>query len=353
MKTIYCITGANGHLGNVLVQKLCLLGHQVRALMLPGDQSHLAPCPQLTIYQGDICEQDTLTAFFDCPPDSELVVIHAAGIVSIASKVQRNVYDVNVNGTKNIIAMCLAHRVRRLVHVSSVHALKEQRQGCWIYEQTKFDPVHVVGAYAKTKAEATQAVLDSVEQGLDAVIVHPSGILGPFDYGHGHLTQMVEDYLNGRLKACVRGGYDFVDVRDVADGIIAAAEKGKKGACYILSNHYMPVEDLLYLVHKVSGKRPIRIVLPMWFAKGTAGLSELYYKLLHQKPLYTSYSLYTLTSNGLFCHDKATEELGYQPRPLIETVEDTATFLYAEGRIHDKKHRLTLKQPAHLQSMLP
>ncbi|MFR7473634.1 MAG: NAD-dependent epimerase/dehydratase family protein [Christensenellales bacterium] len=119
--------------------------------------------------------------------------------------------------------------------------------------------------------------MDSVKQGLDAVIVHPSGILGPFDYGHGHLTQMVENYLNGHLKACVRGGYDFVDVRDVADGIIAAAEKGKKGACYILSNHYMPVEDVIVsgaqgqrqapnphrAAHVVCQRnsRPIRIVL--------------------------------------------------------------------------------------------
>ena len=325
MKTIYCITGANGHLGNVLVQKLCLLGHQVRALMLPGDQSHLAPCPQLTIYQGNICEQDTLTAFFDCPPDSELVVIHAAGIVSIASKVQKNVYDVNVNGTKNIIAMCLAHRVRRLVHVSSVHALKEQRQGCWIYEQTKFDPAHVVGAYAKTKAEATQAVLDSVKQGLDAVIVHPSGILGPFDYGHGHLTQMVENYLNGHLKACVRGGYDFVDVRDVAAGCIAAAEKGKTGECYILSNRHYEVKEVLQMVKEVQGGRRLP-VLPMWLARAAAPGFEWLAKHRSQRPLYTRYSLHTLQSNDKFSHDKATRELGYHPRDLFQTIRDTVRW---------------------------
>ncbi len=353
MKTIYCVTGANGHLGNVLVQKLCLLGHQVRALMLPEDTCHLTPNSLLSVYQGDICNPESLSAFFECPTDCQLIVIHAAGIVSIASKVDPTIYKVNVQGTKNIVSLCLKHSVKRIVYVSSVHAIEEQKQGCWIHEPPHFDPTKVIGAYAKTKAEASQVVLDAVQQGLDAVIVHPSGILGPFDYGHGHLTQMVEDYLNGRLKACVRGGYDFVDVRDVANGIIAACTKGRKGECYLLSNHYMSVEDLLYLLHKVSGKRSIRIVLPMWFAKATAGLSELYYKLLHQKPLYTSYSLYTLTSNGLFCHEKATQELGYSPRPLIKTVEDTAVFLNAQGRIRDRKHRLCIKRPAHLQSLLP
>ena len=82
-------------------------------------------------------------------------------------------------------------------------------------------------------------------QGLDAVIVHPSGILGPGDFGQGHLTQMIADYLNGRLVACVKGGYDFVDVRDVADGVIAAAEKGRAGECYILSNRHYEVRELL------------------------------------------------------------------------------------------------------------
>lgn len=353
MKTIYCVTGANGHLGNVLVQKLCLLGHDVRALLLPGDESHLAPSPHLTLFTGDVRDSSSLSSFFSCPDGAELIVLHCAGIVSIASKVDQMVYDVNVNGTKNILALCARHAVRRLVYVSSVHAIAPPEKGSWIHEQPRFDPALVFGAYAKTKAEATQAVLDAAAHGLDAVVVHPSGILGPFDYGHGHLTQMVEDYLNGRLKACVRGGYDFVDVRDVADGIISAAERGQAGACYILSNRYVPVEELLYVAHRVSGKRPLKIVLPMWFAKGTAGLSELYYKLLKQKPLYTRYSLYTLTSNGLFSHEKASEALGFAPRPLEQTLRDTATFLYAQGRLHDKKHRLTLTRPVHLQSLLP
>ena len=97
-------------------------------------------------------------------------------------------------------------------------------------EVDHFSPESVEGAYAKTKAEASQAVLDMVREGLNAVIVHPSGILGPYDRSGNHLVQMVTDYLEGRLPACVKGGYDFVDVRDVAKGCLLAMDKGRKHA---------------------------------------------------------------------------------------------------------------------------
>ncbi len=100
-----------------------------------------------------------------------------------------------------------------------------------IFEADDFDPAAVHGLYARTKAEAPRLVLAAGQAGLDVSVVHPSGICGPYDCGAGHLTQLFIDYYKGRLTACVAGGYDFVDVRDVADGIIAAAQKGKPGAC--------------------------------------------------------------------------------------------------------------------------
>ena len=88
-------------------------------------------------------------------------------------------------------------------------------------------------------------MLDAVQEGLDAVVVHPSGILGPYDRSGNHLVQLVNDYINGKLPACVNGGYDFVDVRDVADGCLKAIEKGKPGECFILSNRHYEVKDCL------------------------------------------------------------------------------------------------------------
>ena len=192
----------------------------------------------------------------------------------------------------------------------------------WAFKETeKFSPDYVTGGYAKTKAEATRAVLKAAEEGLDVVVVHPSGILGPYDRSGNHLVQMVSEYLRGTLPACVKGGYDFVDVRDVASGCLLAAEKGRKGECYILSDKYCEIREVLDIVGEVSGKKKLP-VLPLWMAKLAAPFMQLHSRRKKQRPLYTAYSLHVLGSGERFSHKKATEELGYSPRDLRLTIRD-------------------------------
>ncbi len=334
MGELYLLTGAAGHLGTALVKLLKEKHKKIRALVLP-EEKHLSQLSgeDIEIVYGDIRSKKSLEPFFQNPDHQELIVVHMAGIVSISSGHLQAVSDVNVGGTKNIVELCKKHRVKRLIYVSSVHAIPELPSGQTIREISQFDPSSVIGLYAKTKAEATQLVLNAAKEGLSASVVHPSGIIGPYDYGRGHLTQLVIDYLKGRLTACVNGGYDFVDVRDVAKGILACCEKGEAGECYILSGQYLAVKDLLYHLHLLTGKRAIKTILPRWFAKLTAPLAELYYKILRQPPLFTSYSLYTLACNANFSHEKATRSLGYQTRSLDETLLDTAAWLKAQGRV--------------------
>lgn len=332
MKRMYLVTGAYGHLGSTVIRQLCQRGELVRGLVLEGDNSMTFEDPKVEIFRGDVCNAASMEILFDAP-GYELTVLHIAGIVSIASRYVQKVYDVNVVGTKNVIALCKKHHVHRLVYVSSVHAIPERPNREQTGEVSHFSPDAVEGLYAKTKAEATQAVLDAAQQGLDAVVVHPSGILGPGDAGHAHITQMIVDFLKGRLTAYVAGGYDFVDVRDVAWGTIAAADHGKKGECYILSNRYFEVKEILDYAAQASGHKKIKTKLPAWFAKVSAPLAEAYYKLLRQPPLYTRYSLFTLGTNANFTHEKATRELGYRPRDMLETMADTVAFLRRQGRI--------------------
>lgn len=173
------------------------------------------------------------------------------------------------------------------------------------------------------------------KKGLNVCIVHPSGIIGPNDYSDTHLTQLILDVANGSLRAFVKGGYDFVDVRDVADGIINACKKGKKGECYILSNRYVDVKELVDLISKAAGVRQIKTLLPMWLAKLTAPFSEMYYKIRKEPPLYTKYSLYTLTSNSNFSNEKAKKELGYKNRSMEETIDDTVKWLRKNNKMKD------------------
>ena len=231
MRKLYIVTGANGHLGNTIIRMLRKRDEEVRGLLLPSEERKNER--GVTYIKGDVRDKETLRPLFEGVGNREILVIHTAGIIDIADRVSESMYQVNVGGTKNIVELCLEYHVKRLVYVSSVHAIPEKEGNQVIEEVREFSPEKVVGGYAKTKAEATEAVLDAVSRGLDAVVVQPSGILGPYDVSGNHLVQMVGSYIHGRLPACVKGGYDFVDVRDVARGTLAAAQKGRKGECYI------------------------------------------------------------------------------------------------------------------------
>lgn len=339
LERIFLVTGANGHLGNTVAKALKDKGETVRGFVMPKDKSTALIGLDFEVVEGNICDLNSLDLLFQGLQHYEIIVIHTAGIVTIATKHDDLVYEVNVNGTRNIIKKCLEYQVKRLVYISSVHAIPEKPRGEVIEEVSEFHPDFVKGLYAKTKAEATRLVLESVREGLDAVVVHPSGIIGPNDYGFGNLTQLVLDFIDGRLGVTIKGGYDFVDIRDVTSGILAAVEKGRKGECYILSNQFYTVKEFLDLLAEVSHKKKIKFVLPMWLAVWTAPLSEYWYKLRKKPPLFTVYSLFTLTSNACFSHKKADRELGYTTRDMRDTLRETVVFLQGEHRMRKVRSR--------------
>ena len=329
MKRRYIITGAAGHLGSALLRRLAGSAAEIYALILPGERRE--KMEGVHYVEGDVRDIDSLRPLFACPQRRELCVIHAAGIIQICKEASPAMKEVNISGTDHILQLCREYRVRRLVYVSSVHAIREKPRDEVMRETEEFVPGAVVGAYAQTKAEATRRVLAAGKEGLDVVVVHPSGILGPYDSHSNHLVQMIRDYLRGALPACVEGGYDFVDVRDVAEGCLLAMDRGRSGGCYILSGRHYEIREVLEMARQESHGRRLA-VLPMWMARAAAPAMEWYARQKKERPLYTAYSLYTLQSNGRFCHDKATRELGYMPRDLRETVRDTVAWC-REGRL--------------------
>ena len=331
MKRIYIVTGASGFLGNNIIR---MLEHddnaEVRAFVLNGESITSLNNLKCSIYYGDVTKADTLNSIFDGSGDAEIFVIHCAAVVYIKSKYNSKVYDVNVNGTKNIVDKVLDYNAK-LIYVSSVHAIPEKSDGNLISEVSIFNPDNVVGLYAKTKAEAARYVMDSVkDKGLNACIVHPSGILGPYDFSNSHLTALVREIVRGKLPMCVKGGYDFVDVRDVAKGIIMACDKGKKGECYIMSGEFVSIKKLADLVCDVVGKKRIKVVLPIMIAKIVAPFYEMYYNVKGKTPLFTKYSLYTLSSNSNFSNEKAKRELGFVTRDITDTVRDMVMWILGD-----------------------
>lgn len=322
----YLVTGATGFLGRAVAEELVRRKAQVHALVLHDDPCiNLLPKEVHTVI-GDVCDKGSLSDFF-ADADSRTCVIHCAGIVSVASRPGPRLYQVNVGGTWRVLRQCMAHDVGKMVYVSSVHAIPEKPKGCIITEDCEFSPGLVDGDYAKSKAAATELVFDAAEHGLNASIVLPSGIIGPGDLQGGSFTSMARSFLAGKLPLAVRGGYDFVDVRDVANGILACSESGEPGKGYILSGCYVTIRRMLQLVGKAAKLKYRPICLPL----GLARLAAPYYErrsLRERKPLFfTPYSVSVLASNGQFSHAAASECFAYQPRPMEETLGDMTAWL--------------------------
>lgn len=261
----YFVTGATGFLGKAVVQRLLTKAADIYALVMKDDPLAGTLPNGIHVCVGNVCDPSSLDSFLD-GADGQSCVIHCAGIVSVASRPGEQLYKVNVGGTKNIVNACISHSVGKLVYVSSVHALTEKPKGIEIDAETDaFNPDRLVGDYAKSKAMATRIVLDAARASLDASIVLPSGIIGPGDTAGGSITELLLSFLAGKLPIAVKGGYDFVDVRDVAAGIVSCAEKGVRGKCYILSGHYATIRDILETVAGSIGiKKPYRIFPSRW-----------------------------------------------------------------------------------------
>ena len=302
---------------------------EIYALLMP-DENPIINHPGIHYIYGDVCRTESLQPLLDGAESKETVVIHTAGIISIAQDVSPDMYAVNVNGTKKMVQISRENGVKRFVYVSSVHAMPEKPLHNMICEVDSFSPESVIGGYAKTKAEASQLIMDASAKGFPAIIVQPSGILGPYDKGRNHLIQLVAEYIAGKLPVCVKGGYNFVDVRDVAAGCLLAAENGVVGQSYILSGHYLSIHALLSSVGHYCHKKPIP-ALPVCAAKLAAPFIEAYMKKQGKRPLYTNYSLHTLTSNSCFSNSKAQKELGFCPRNIEETICDMTNWILKNG----------------------
>ena len=322
----YLVTGATGFLGRAVAEELVRRKAQVHALVLHDDPYiNLLPKEVHTVI-GDVCAENSLTDFF-ADADSRTCVIHCAGIVSVASRPGSRLYQVNVGGTWSVLRQCMEHDVGKMVYVSSVHAIPEKPKGCIITEDCEFSPGLVDGDYAKSKATATELVFAAAERGLNASIVFPSGIIGPGDLQGGSFTSMAKSFLSGKLPFAVRGGYDFVDVREVAQGLLACCEKGLSGKGYILSGHYATIGRMLQMVGAAAQRRYRPLCLPLSLAKLAAPCYERHSLRAGKQLFFTPYSVEVLASNGCFSRAAAAEDFDYAPRPLEESLRDMAAWI--------------------------
>lgn len=318
------VTGATGHVGNVLARRLVTQGRTVRALVMPGED-----CRSLEDLKGIIQHQEgnvlDLTSLEQAMQDVS-TVYHLAGLISIVPGAEARMERVNVEGTRNVAQVALRAGVRRMIHTSSIHAFRRVPHGVTLDESVPFDPNNAAGAYDRTKARGTLAVLEMARQGLDVVVVCPTGIIGPYDFGESEMGRTMVGFAQPGLHFLIEGAFDFVDVRDVVQGLILAGQQGRRGETYILAGTHVRLAHLHTLVQSWAGIRSPLVTLPLSLARWAAGIAEAFYRLTRSKPRFTRYAIETLQDNSLCSHAKAQRELGYVPRSLRVTVADTLAW---------------------------
>ena len=338
---VVVVTGAAGHLGATLACALRGRGHQVRALV-HHDRRALDEL-DVEIVTGDVTDEGSLRRAF---AGSDLVY-HTAAYISISGGEQQKFQEVNVHGSRNVVEACLSSGVRRLVHISSVEVLEGEPFDTPVDESRPliasgaFAPENASGIagpavrgsslYAHSKAAGEHQVRQGMARGLDAVILYPTAIIGPYDYRLGFPNAGLRAICKGRLWALVEGGFNWVDVRDVVDGALRAGERAPAGARYILSGHWASLHELAELARAITGAPVPRLVFPLWLGRIGAPFVEAVCRLTGKRPLYTSEALKPLGGNRHISHGRATRELGYQPRPLRETVVDTLQWFENRG----------------------
>jgi len=311
------VTGATGHLGSKLCLDLLNNGFEVKALYY--NQSPFINKDGLRWVKGDVLNKEEVNSFISgCD-----YVIHCAAMISIDGDKNGSVNLVNVEGTRNVADSCIQKNVKRLIHVSSTHAVMEGPQSS-PFDETREYKQKQHFPYDYSKACGEQCVLDFVSKGLlDALIVRPSGILGVPDHQPSLLGKAIIDMYKGRVPLLPEGGYNYVDLSDVSASIVAALTKGRIGEVYLLAGKYYSMKEFSGLLEEVSGKKMPSKVVPSWFLLGLVPFVR-FYSLLTGKPTsFTKESIVTLKlGHENMRIDKAAMALGHSPKPLKESFEE-------------------------------
>jgi dihydroflavonol-4-reductase len=320
---VVAVTGAAGHIGANLVRALLNAGRSVRAL-IHRDRRGIEGL-DIEVAAIDLLDPTSLdTAFSGIE-----TVYHLAVCLSFDRRDAARIWQTNVVGTANVVRACLDRGVRRLLHFSSIDALSSE--GGILNENTPLENRRQAPLYNRSKAEADRIVAAAISEGLDAVFLTPSAVMGPWDFKPSQLGRVLIEHQRGALPLLLAAGHDWVDARDVAQGALAVESDGLCGHRYFLTGHWLSLPALFKRIHRVQGIVPPAATLPLWLAKAAVPFMELAAHMAGRTPLYTRAALFPLGHGGRVSHSKAATAIGYRPRPIEETIRDTYAWFRRHG----------------------
>lgn len=331
-RTVRVITGASGQIGGVLTRALAgkYGPRQVRAIF--RKRRGTAADLNVAWVNGDILDKNSLIAAFA----GAETVFHLAALVSIGTVRAQEFHRTNVLGTRNVVEAALECGVRRLVHVSSLHAYDQHPLDEVLDESRRAADSPRDAPYDRSKAAGEVEVRRGIERGLDAVILNPTSVIGPYDGGPSPMGQFFLDLYRRRLPALIAGGYDWVDVRDVVAAAIAAESQARCGENYLVSGHWHTVRELAEFSRQATGVAPPRLQFPIFAARLWAPCQVVLDRCRGRPPLYTPVSVRVMAhGNRRISSARAKAELGFHSRSLAESVRDTYRWFDEHGMLGD------------------
>ncbi len=325
----FYVTGASGYVGREICRRLAALGVEVYGLAGSLQSESFWPTGVL-VEQGDILDIQTLRRWLS-EAEPEDVLIHSAAKISV----RRNApycERVNLEGTKNILTVFRERGIGRLLYIGSVDALPPNLEGGLTREPETFSSDGLPTSYGRSKAEACRLVAEAAEDGLHTCILLPSAIAGPGDYRNGFISTMLQVYLSVAPRFSINGGYEFVDVRDVADSVIAAVLYGEPGDVYILSNRYVSVTEIFNVMASRLGRKPVCITFPLDLLYGGLPFIWAYYRIKGREPPLSVAAIALMREPPEYDHSLAEQKLGFRPRSIRDTITDEVVFLLRRKR---------------------
>lgn len=310
------VTGAAGFLGTNLLRLLTDRGHEVTAI----DRIQGASQSGVTWVSGDVLDPASMRQTLD----GAEVVYHLVALITLAHK-NDLAWRINTEGVRVVADAALAVGARRMVHTSSIHAFNQYSCGGRINERSPRSIDPDLPVYDRSKWQGEIELRKIIDKGLDAVVCNPTGVYGPVDHSDSRINKTLWDAARGRVPVMIKGGFDLVDVRDVAAGLILAGERGRTGENYLLGGHFTDMFQATRTAAEVNGKMKPAFAIPTKVISACMPVMEPVAKAFGSDRI-SKAAMGALLSAPIVEHAKATEELGYRPRPAEQTIRDLVDF---------------------------
>lgn len=321
------VTGGTGFIGGHIVRKLC--SQQLAVRVLARSSSPLEPLRRLPveIVTGDLGDRKSLPAAVKgCE-----AVYHVAADYRLWSAHPAELYRSNMQGTENLLAEAFAAGVRRVVYTSTVGTIGFHADGSPVDERDFPDPSHLAGHYKRSKFEAEKVALRYAQEGREVVIVNPTAPIGEEDRKPTDTGKIILDFLNRRMPAYIDTGLNLADVRDVADGHIAAMERGRPGERYILGGENMTLREILQALARITGLPAPCLRLPYAFAICAGAVDTAVANLTGKPPRVPLEGVKMARYKMFVTSDKAERELGYQRGSVQAALQRAVDWFRAHG----------------------